>query len=417
MSSLKTLFVVALLAAVGYGVYTSLHTNKTSIEPQACTNQYLTGPPSITLQSGGTRSTNSLFPPKMGNQLPSDNQPRQPQIGIPATSTAMAPKATSLAPKFNPPGPTTSSQVSKPNNTPQQNVQIGTQAHAGQPSKQNRSPVPVTQQLHVVQTSAETIDPLAMRSDNMSNFGSSTPRQQTLAPKNEFEAFMKLLEEKLATGKLADAHLSLSPWHNDPRLSKQEAERVEKLLDQLAGTVIYSREHLLEKPYEVKSGDTLEQIARLYKVPWQVLAKINGISDPNNLKPGQKLKVIYGPFDAIITLHKYELKLTLQGRYAGRFLIGIGRDGENLKGSFIVRGKTLNPTYYGPNQLVINAKDPNNPLGGRWIALDNNFGIHGTNNQQNIGNTGSQGCISLGKRDVEDIFDILSVGSRVVFRR
>jgi lipoprotein-anchoring transpeptidase ErfK/SrfK len=44
-------------------------------------------------------------------------------------------------------------------------------------------------------------------------------------------------------------------------------------------------------------------------------------------------------------------------------------------------------------------------------------GIHGTDSPQNIGRTGGHGAIFLGDRDIDDVFDILTVGSRVVVRR
>lgn len=43
--------------------------------------------------------------------------------------------------------------------------------------------------------------------------------------------------------------------------------------------------------YVVKAGDTLSAIAKRYGVTWQKLAEMNGLKDPNQIKPGQVLKV------------------------------------------------------------------------------------------------------------------------------
>jgi lysozyme len=43
--------------------------------------------------------------------------------------------------------------------------------------------------------------------------------------------------------------------------------------------------------YTVKSGDTLSGIASRYGTTYQHLAEINGLSDPNKIYAGQKLKV------------------------------------------------------------------------------------------------------------------------------
>ena len=106
----------------------------------------------------------------------------------------------------------------------------------------------------------------------------------------------------------------------------------------------------------------------------------------------------------------------LQNRYAGRFPIGVGMDHTQLEGSYVVRDKATNPTYYGPSGSIP-AGDPNNPLGQYWIDLGDQIGIHGTNDPGNLHRTGGQGSVCLGNPDIEDVFDILSVGSRVVIQR
>ena len=184
------------------------------------------------------------------------------------------------------------------------------------------------------------------------------------------------------------------------------------LLNQLAGTVIYSREHLLVQPYEVQPGDTLDRIAQQYHVPAQLLAKINGLQDPNQLRPGERLKMVQGPFDALVNLRAQHLTLMLGGRFAGRFPISVGAEQATPEGEFTVKTKTPNPTYYGPDR-VIDANDPSNPLGKYWIGLDDHLGIHGTNDPQSIGRAESRGCIRLHPRDIEDVYDMMTVESRV----
>ena len=154
----------------------------------------------------------------------------------------------------------------------------------------------------------------------------------------------------LDQGKMDDALRSLSRWYDDHRLAPQEQESLLEMLNQLAGTVIYSREHLLEPAYEVQPGDTLDRIGERYKVPYQLLAKINAIDDPFRLRAGQKLKVMQGPFYAVVDLKSKQLTLVLDGRYAGRFPVGIGADQSTPDGELVVRDKISNPTYYGPER-------------------------------------------------------------------
>lgn len=233
----------------------------------------------------------------------------------------------------------------------------------------------------------------------------------------DFATSWTAVQQALAQDRLIDAHRELSRWHGKTELSPQEQQVVQQLLDQLAGTVIYSRESLLEPPYEVQPGDNLEKIATAYSVPWQLLGKINGISDPQALHPGEKLKVVRGPFSAVVSLHTFRMTVWLNDLYAGSFPIGIGSDATNTpEGMFDVQQKLENPTYYGPDH-VVDANDPSNPLGERWISLGNHLGIHGTIDPASIGKAESRGCIRLTERDVNDVYDMLAPGSKVTIRR
>lgn len=225
----------------------------------------------------------------------------------------------------------------------------------------------------------------------------------------DFEALMQSVGGLLEQNRLADAHLELSEWYGDPHFTPEEDAHVTNLLDQLAGTVIYSREHLLERPYEVQPGDTLEKVADAYEVPWELLANINGLRDPRAVRPGDQLKVVKGPFDAYVNLSKFQLVLYLGNRYAGRFHIGIGKDQETPEGKFVVLQKIVNPTYYG--QPVIDKDDPQNPLGEFALDLGDRIWIHGTNDPQSIGRADSRGCIRLADRDIRDVFQILTAKS------
>ncbi len=233
------------------------------------------------------------------------------------------------------------------------------------------------------------------------------------AVRPEFANFLEVACQKLDRGEFAQVHQVLSAWYADPRLTPEEDAQLTDLLDQVAGTVVYSRQHILEPPYTVQPGDTLPQIAERFAVPWQLLAKINGITQSDQLSPGMQLKVVRGPFEAIIRLQRRELVLMVQGRYAGRFSIGLGRDAKGCEGVYQVREKTLNPRYYS-DQGVIEANDPRNPLGAKWLGLEGRLGIHAARDPRSFQDPEAPGAIFLSPQDMDDVFDILDVGSRVV---
>jgi lipoprotein-anchoring transpeptidase ErfK/SrfK len=52
-----------------------------------------------------------------------------------------------------------------------------------------------------------------------------------------------------------------------------------------------------------------------------------------------------------------------------------------------------------------------NPLGTRWMGLTaKGYGIHGTNAPKSIGKAASHGCIRVRASDLEELFDLVSVG-------
>ena len=128
--------------------------------------------------------------------------------------------------------------------------------------------------------------------------------QPQVSSQSSFATSWPIIQGALERQELVEGYDMLSQWYGNPTLSPAEAEQVETLLSQLAGTVVYSTEHRLEPPYTVHAGDTLQTIAQQYDVPWQLLAKINGIPAADMVQPGQQLKVIHGPFSAVVELRE-----------------------------------------------------------------------------------------------------------------
>lgn len=221
----------------------------------------------------------------------------------------------------------------------------------------------------------------------------------------------------LRTGDEIGAHrLYSSVYWQHPELTAEFFEE----MNALATRIYFEPSPHYLPPYQVDFGERLEVIARQHEVPWEYLAKLNGV-DPHRIKSGQKLKVLQGPFSAVVDQDRMTLTIHAYGYFVRQFPIGIGRDGATPVGTFLVVDKLANPTYYGPDG-VIAENDPGNPLGERWLAINDEvgtlsgYGIHGTNEPESIGKAESRGCIRLGTADVEQVYDLLSVGSEVVIR-
>ncbi len=248
--------------------------------------------------------------------------------------------------------------------------------------------------------------------------GFDTGAAATGAPQSTHEEFQLAIQEAdrlIRENQLAQAHLALSKWHGNDRLFADDQKQLYEYLDGLAGAVVYSRQHLLEPEYKVKVGDSLETVADEYDVTPALLGKINGIAPNAPLTAGTSLKVIRGPFKAHVSLKRMELALFLSdGRYAGRFNIGVGQEVPPTEGLFAVTNKLENPDYLKNETVAVPGGDPDNPFGNRLIAVGNSMALHGTNDPQSIGpRPCKEGCIRLGQRDIDDIYDILTLGSEV----
>jgi lipoprotein-anchoring transpeptidase ErfK/SrfK len=85
------------------------------------------------------------------------------------------------------------------------------------------------------------------------------------------------------------------------------------------------------------------------------------------------------------------------------------------EGEFQIINHIQNPTYYG-NGVVIGPGN-SNPLGTRWMGLSaKGYGIHGTNVPASIGKAASHGCIRMRQQDLEELFDLVKVGTTVELR-
>jgi lipoprotein-anchoring transpeptidase ErfK/SrfK len=167
--------------------------------------------------------------------------------------------------------------------------------------------------------------------------------------------------------------------------------------------------------YEVQPGDMLQQIAPAFQLSWEYLSTLNGVT-PERIRAGQKLKVIKGPFEAFVDLSDFRLTIHAHGYFVKEYAIGIGKDNSTPLGTFKVRDKLKNPVYYPPEGGIVDADDPANPLGERWIGLGEGYGIHGTIDPESIGKAESKGCLRLSASDIAEVYDFLTLGSEIAIR-
>jgi LysM repeat protein len=246
---------------------------------------------------------------------------------------------------------------------------------------------------------------------------STTPTTPIGVADGSFAASWPAIQAALDRHDLKQAHQLLSKWHGNESLSPTDTEKVETLLSQLAGTVIYSTEHQLEPARVVKLGETLESISKEYNVPPQLLGKINGIASPDQLKPGQQLKVVRGPFSAVIDVRHNELTLMVDDRYAGKFQITLPQGTTLVDGQWVVDQKLPGPAapsaYGAPpasadRSIVLRSATPAATVAPTLVIASGSAPA---------GAAAGPPTVRVSPQDAEEISDILSVGSRVVVRK
>lgn len=221
------------------------------------------------------------------------------------------------------------------------------------------------------------------------------------------------IDRQIKAGQVVDAHKALSKLYwQQPDLRSQVQERI----DLTAKALYFSPQPHIQEPYVVQAGDQLRKIASKHHVPWPYLARLNR-TDPKRLREGQKLKVINGPFGAVVTLSDFELTLHLGGQYVRSYPCCIGKNNSTPTGKFKVLNKVTSPQYTDPDGKVFSGTDPQNPLGTHWLDLGDSYGIHGTIEPDSIGKAESRGCIRLLNADVSEVYDLLETGSEVVIRQ
>jgi LysM repeat protein len=207
------------------------------------------------------------------------------------------------------------------------------------------------------------------------------------------------------------------------RISRSDANAVRREMAQLNEVLVFSPRIVQGDPlvetYVVQPGDVLQRIARNYDVPWEFIAHINGIARPELLRAGQRLKIVRGPFHAVVHKDAFRMDVYLQDMFVRSYNVGLGEHGSTPIGAFVVRrqSKLQDPEWTNPRTGQRYApSDPKNPLGGYWIGLRGtdaetellqSYGIHGTIEPETIGREASMGCVRLIPADVAEVYKML----------
>ena len=372
LEALRPLIVLGLLGMILYGAYSII-------------------------QKGPKETNQEWHPPGITHATTSDAPPFKPSVPAPQVPT---PPSVELE---SPPNALASLP---PTQTPPPSVPLDSQRLATDPSVS-----PSTEQMPPTYINAvPAVAPQSQSPDDAT--GVVTKNMSEQKESAAFTVAWTDAHNKLEAGRYAEALAVLSVWYDDPSLSVEENHQLERLLGQLAGTVIYSTQDMLLPPHTVADGETLETIAKPLNISWKLLSKINGVA-PNELTTGQRIKVLRGPFDGVVSISRRRISLQVGGRYAGTFPAAIGKGFVSRTGSSV---KLIDVQQDTKPQTVQTVPVGYQPAVQAAIILDDGLSIRPADDPSFVMKTPEDNVLLVSSADFNDLAGSLGQGSQLLVR-
>lgn len=210
-------------------------------------------------------------------------------------------------------------------------------------------------------------------------------------------------DELLQAGEDIKAHRLLSETYWKARGARPQ---LMSRLNLLAHRIYFSPDIHYLAPYEVRFGDRLESLAGQHEVSGEYLTRLNRL-DGSPLKVGQSLKVIQGPFSAVVDPDEYVMTIHSQGYFVVAVPIGFGGDQPIPVGTFRVKKSTSSPAGLAAASV-------------RGLTIENfNGSIQGyrlqpTSEQSLLGTVAGRGGLRMGSREFELVYDLLTENSELI---
>ncbi|MGR3220303.1 MAG: L,D-transpeptidase family protein [Candidatus Anammoxibacter sp.] len=262
--------------------------------------------------------------------------------------------------------------------------------------------------------------------DNDAKSGPTPEENLTILESEIIEEYTELTDEDFAdalkyieNGEIYEAREILSSSFFAATSGSKRA-RIKGKLDEINKKLVYSPYPSHDSfVYTVKGGDSLSKIAKAFNTTYELIMMTNN-KYRTNIRVGENLKIIKGPFDILVDKSDFVLTVILNGHYIKQFNIGTGKDNKTPVGVFEIAEKMKNPVWYSGDG-VYPFGHPKNILGTRWIGLKDKpglygYGIHGTKFPESIGKAESNGCIRLVNENVEEVFAFVTKDSKVTIR-
>ena len=372
LEALRPLIVLGLLGMILYGAYSII-------------------------QKGPKETNQEWQPPGSTHATTSDAPPFKPSVPTPQATT--------------PPSVELQSPPEALTNLPPNRIPPPSVSHNAQTLAANQSVPPGTEQMPPTYINAvPAVPPQSQSPDDTAGIVTENMLEQKESA--AFTAAWTDAHNKLEAGRYAEALAVLSVWYDDLSLSVEENHQLERILGQLAGTVIYSTQDMLLPPHTVAAGETLETIAKPLNIPWKLLSRINGIAS-NELTTGQRIKVLRGPFDGVVSVSRRRISLQVGGRYAGTFPAAIGKGFVSRTGTSVKLIDIQDDTKIQTTQTVPVGYHPKSRS---VIILDGGLRIQPADDPGFVMKTPEDNVLLVSSADFNDLAGILGQGSQLLVR-
>ena len=119
-----------------------------------------------------------------------------------------------------------------------------------------------------------------------------------------------------------------------------------------------------------------------------------------------------------INIPELVLRLYDNGMLVKQYPVALGTSYERTPlGSYKIYYKEKDPTWLPGSGFSDKTPVPpgaDNPLGSRWMEFSPAYGVHGTNKDWDIEYPVSGGCIRMHNADVDELYDLVDIGTPVV---
>jgi hypothetical protein len=151
--------------------------------------------------------------------------------------------------------------------------------------------------------------------------------------------------------------------------------------------------------------------------PHEIVARVHAI------EPEVTKSEVAAEYPSYLTLDRgnFTLRLWRHLKLAKEYTVAVGMEGlETPEGLYEIQEKEENPVWHVPlsdwagslaGQTI--PPGPSNPIKARWMGIYEGAGIHGTEETYSLGSAASHGCVRMAIPDVEELYDLVEVGTPI----